>query len=409
MNFKKVKFCRSCKKKKLISLFTLGNFFFSGIFPNKIRSNVPQGLLKLILCKFCKLVQLDRNFNSQVMYGNNYGYRSGLNSTMIAHLKKKAEFLKKKIKFKKKNTIIDIGSNDGTFLSFFEKRFNLIGVDPTIKKFRPYYRKDIKKIPYFFSYNNLKKILNKKKAKLITSIAMFYDLHDTIKFAQDVYECLDDNGIWHFEQSYLPKMLDSMSYDTICHEHIEYYSLKSILYILNTTNFKIINLEINNVNGGSIAITVAKRNSHYEEDKKKINYLLSKEVKKKIYDVKTYKIFYKKILEHKKKLIKKIKNISKKKKIIAGYGASTKGNILLQFCNLNSKKIKFILEINKDKFNKNTPGTNIKIVSENFLKKNKVDYFLVLPWHFEESILKKRKRYGKNIKYIFPLPKLKIV
>jgi len=119
MNFKKIKFCRSCKKKKLISLFTLGNFFFSGIFPNKIRSNVPQGLLKLILCKFCKLVQLDRNFNSQVMYGNNYGYRSGLNSTMIAHLKKKAEFLKKKIKLKKKKTIIDIGSNYRNLLSFF--------------------------------------------------------------------------------------------------------------------------------------------------------------------------------------------------------------------------------------------------------------------------------------------------
>jgi len=409
MNFSLIKFCRSCKGKDLTSLFSLGNFKFSGIFPQSRGQKIPSGILKLIKCNFCSLVQLDRNFNPKLMYGNNYGYRSGLNSSMVSHLKLKYEKLINISDLNKQDIVIDIGSNDGTFLNFFNKKYNLIGVDPTIEKFKENYKKHIVTVSNFFSYDALKKILRKKKAKLITSIAMFYDLPDTIKFATDVYDSLDDEGVWHFEQSYLPKMLTMMSYDTICHEHIQYYSLRSILYILDIVNFKIISLETNNINGGSISITVAKKKSRFKESKKKILYFLKKEHKQKIYDVKTYLNFYRKIKLHKKKLNKVVKNILKKKKIIAGYGASTKGNILLQFCNLRAKKIKFILEINEDKFNKYTPGTNIKIVSENFLKKNKVDYFLVLPWHFEKSILKKRKKFGKNIKYIFPLPKLKIV
>jgi len=409
MSYKIIKFCRSCKSKNLTTLFSLGNLKFSGIFPQYRSQKIPSGVLKLVKCNFCSLVQLDRNFSPKLMYGNNYGYRSGLNSSMVSHLKLKHEKLINILYLNKKDIVIDIGSNDGTFLNFFSKKYNLIGVDPTIKKFKKYYKNHIVTISDFFSYKVLKKILRKKKAKLITSIAMFYDLPDTIKFASDVYDSLDDEGVWHFEQSYLPRMLTMMSYDTICHEHIQYYSLKSILYILDTVNFKIINLEINNINGGSISITAAKKKSHFKESKKKISYFLKNERKQKIYDVNTYLNFHKKIILHKKKLIKLVKNILKEKKIIAGYGASTKGNILLQFCNLGAKKIKFIFEINKDKFNKYTPGTNIKIVSEKFLKNNKIHYFLVLPWHFEESFLKKRKKYGKSIKYIFPLPRLKIV
>lgn len=199
---------------------------------------------------------------------------------------------------------------------------------------------------------------------------MFYDLPDTIKFAADVYNSLDEEGIWHFEQSYLPIMLKTMSYDTICHEHIQYYSLKSILYILNTVNFKIIDLDINNINGGSISITVAKKNSLFKEEKKKVSYLIKREIKERINNVRTYQSFFTKIKQHRKKLLKIINAILKKNKTIAGYGASTKGNILLQFCNLSSNKIKFILEINKDKFNKYTPGTKIKIINERYLIKS---------------------------------------
>jgi len=409
MIYKKIKVCRSCKKKNLVSLFSLGNLYFTGIFPKNTKCDIPKGPLNLIFCKFCNLVQLDRNFNLKIMYGNNYGYRSSLNSSMVNHLRNKSVFLKKIIKLKKNNTIIDIGSNDGTFLSFFKKECNLIGVDPTIKKFKKYYRDDIKKIPHFFSYNNLKKKLKGKKAKLITSISMLYDLEDTIKFARDVYDCLDKDGIWHFEQSYLPKMLESMSFDSICHEHLEYYSLKSILYILNEANLKIINIKENNINGGSIAITVAKRCSSFKEKSKQIKTYLEYENKKKIFNVETYKKFFKKIESFKIELNKLIKKIINKKKIIIGYGASTKGNVLLQYCGLNNNKIKFIAEVNKDKYNKYTPGSKIKIISEKSLKKLNFDYLLFFPWHYKNFFLKKRIMKKKKIKYIFPLPKIEIV
>jgi len=409
MIFDKIIVCRSCKKNKLTDLFSLGNLYFTGIFPKNKTSYLPKGKLKLILCKFCGLVQLDRNFNSEILYGNNYGYRSGLNDSMVAHLNNKSKTLKKKIKLKAGDTIIDIGSNDGTFLNFFKKKYNLIGVDPTINKFKKYYRPDIKRIPDFFSKNNLKKKLKNQKAKIITSFAMFYDLKDPIKFAQEVYDCLSDDGIWHFEQSYLPKMLETMSFDTICHEHLEYYSIKSIFYILKKVNLKIVEIEENSINGGSIAITAAKKHSFLLEKKNKVKSYIDYENKKKVYQVKTYKKFYKKILLFKIKLNEILKKILIKKKKIIGFGASTKGNVLLQFCSINNKKIKFILEINKDKFHKYTPGTNIKIISQKYLKNNPVDYFFVLPWHFKKNILKKKNLFGKKTKFIFPLPKLEIV
>lgn len=314
MNYKLIKECRSCKSKNLVFLFCIGNLYFTGIFPKKKNiEKVPRGKLTLLLCKNCSLVQLDRNFNSKIMYGNNYGYRSGLNLSMINHLKEKYKKIKSIINIKKGDTILDIGANDGTFLKNFSHLHNLIAIDPTISKFYKFYRKGIKRSKNFFSEKNFKNISQGKKAKIITSIAMFYDLEDPINFAIEIYNCLSDDGIWHFEQSYLPLMLKSLSYDTICHEHLEYYSLKSILYILDKANFKIVDIEINEINGGSIAITAAKKKSIYIE---KINYikkLLKSEEKDKLYTSNTYKVFFKKIQKSKINLVNFIKVLIKKK------------------------------------------------------------------------------------------------
>ncbi len=405
---RKIKYCRSCKSKKLYYLFSLGDHYFTGIFPQNKNTTVPKGKLTLLMCKNCSLVQLSENFNLNKMYGNNYGYRTGLNLSMVNHIKEKVNYLKNKFEINNEDLVLDIGSNDGTLLKFFNKN-NLIGIDPTISKFSKYYPKKIKKIANFFSKKNLDKILNKKKIKLITSIAMFYDLPDPISFAKDIYNILDDEGIWHLEQSYSGYMLKNLAYDTICHEHAEYYSLKSIKYIFDKSNLKIIDIKFNEINGGSFAISVAKKNSKRKTNKLIIKKILNYEKNNKINTIFMYKNFFKKINNEKTKLIKLLVNLKNKNKTIFGYGASTKGNVILQFCNLKDKQIKFICDVNKDKENCYTPGSKIKIINEKLAKKLKPDYYIVFPWHFKNFILNKEKLLIENkTKFIFPLPKLRI-
>tara|TARA_B100001996_G_C18669187_1_gene596025 strand:+ start:1592 stop:2815 length:1224 start_codon:yes stop_codon:yes gene_type:complete len=405
-----ISICRSCKSKNIKDAFSLGSQVLTGVFPSNKKMKISKGKLSLVHCEKCSLLQLKNSFNANEMYGDNYGYMSSLNKSMFFHLKNKVNILKRKINLNYQDIIIDIGSNDGTFLSFFDQKFNLIGVDPTIRKFGAKYKKGIKKIPNFFSYDVVKKYLKKKKAKLITSIAMFYDLDDPFKFVRDIHESLDDNGVWHFEQSYMPYMIKNTSYDTICHEHLEYYSLKSVKYILDEVGFKIIDIELNSINGGSFALTVAKQKSKYQQNKKIVEWLLYKEKLFNFNNLETFKKFYINALKQKKLLRNLLYNLKDMKKLVLGYGASTKGNVILQFCGINSKILPYIGEVNSFKYNKLTPGTNIKIISEKQAKQMNPDYFLVLPWHFREFILNKEKLFLQNKgKLIFPLPDLEMI
>jgi hypothetical protein len=355
-------------------------------------------------------VQLSENFNLKKMYGNNYGYRTGLNLSMVNHIKNKINFLKKKFKITKEDIVIDIGANDGTLLGFLDSKKNkLIAVDPTIKKFKKFYKKNIIKVSNFFSFAGVEKHLKNKKAKLITSIAMFYDLPKPVLFAKQIYKTLEDEGVWHFEQRYSGYMIKNLSYDTICHEHLEYYSLYSVKKILDAVNLKIIDVSFNNINGGSFALTVAKKNSKYLENKK-IYKILRDEKNKKINTSYIYTQFYKRINKEKNKMISFFKKIKLERKLVIGYGASTKGNVLLQYCNISNKNIKYICDVNKDKNGCYTPGTKIKIISEKKAKQLKPDYFFVLPWHFKNFILDKEKKIIRSgIKFIFPLPKFKVI
>jgi hypothetical protein len=405
----KIKHCRNCKSVSLESILNLGNQAMTGIFPEKNNSKISSGDLKLVRCLNCSLVQLQHSFDPNEMYGQNYGYRSSLNSSMVNHLLSKSVKLKQRYNLKKNDIILDIGSNDGTFLSFFNKNFNRIGIDPTISKFKKYYDdKTILLVDDFFNSENYYKKI-KKKAKLITSLAMFYDLDDPNDFVSNICEVLDDDGIWHFEQSYMPMMIETTSYDTICHEHLEYYDLTIIKKILSKHKLKVIDIELNSINGGSIAITAAKKKSKHKTNEVLINWILNKE--KKLYRDENYFFSFRdKVKKHRKDLKKIIRDLNADNKIIIGYGASTKGNVLLQYCGFTSKEIKFIAEINKDKYNHYTPGSNIKIVSEAKAKSIKPDYMLVLPWHFRDSIIRREKKFLENKgKLIFPLPQIEIV
>ena len=407
----KIQICRSCGSNELLNAFNLGSLKLSGVFPvNKRQDSVPSGSLEMIFCNNCKLLQLKNSFDAKIMYGKNYGYMSSLNSSMSEHLYKKSLNLLKLSELSKGDIVLDIGSNDGTFLGFFSNKFNLVGVDPTIINLGKFYRRDIKKFANFFHKNLIFNNFN-KKIKLVTSISMFYDLEDPVKFAEDIYDILDDNGLWHLEQSYMPMMLKNNSYDTICHEHLEYYSLKSIKYIFDKVGLKIIDLEFNEINGGSFALTLAKKSSKkFLEINYLIEWLLKKEELFQYNSVETYKKFFENTKKHKKIFKDLLLNLKDMGKSIIGYGASTKGNVILQYCEIDNNIIPFIGEVNKYKYNKYTPGSKIKIISEKKARSLKPDYFLVLPWHFKNHIVRKERKIDKNkTKLIFPLPDIDII
>lgn len=409
--YNEIKECRICGNKNLETVLDLGNQALTGVFPAK-GENVDVAPLELVRCSGedgCGLLQLKHSYEPTSMYGENYGYRSGLNSSMVKHLQNKVSSLEDIIKINNDDLIIDIGSNDSTLLrSYSNKNVKLVGIDPTGIKFKKYYPDYIKLIPDFFSEKVVKNNFGDKKAKIVTSIAMFYDLESPITFMQDIYNILDDEGIWHFEQSYMPFMIENISYDTICHEHLEYYGLQQIYWMTEKVGFQIENVEFNKSNGGSFAVTVSKKISN-RSISKNVEKILNDEIKNGFKTDKPYKQFAENTFKHKKDLKKFIKNEKSKGKKIFGYGASTKGNVILQYCNISKNDIPFIAEINEEKFGKFTPGTLIPIISEDEAKKMEPDYFMVLPWHFKDNILEKEKDYNKDGgKFLFPLPKIEI-
>lgn len=403
--------CINCKKKKITKLFSLGELFYTGKFGKYKNSKIRKGTITLIKCNDCGLVQLDKRFDPKYLYGKDYGYRSGINQTMTDHLCGISSRLSKLVKLKDKDQVLDIASNDGTLLnSYLNKKVIKIGVDPTIKKFSQYYKNIDHRVSDFFSLRSFKKLKLKKKLIIITACAVFYDLNNPNKFLSDVSKILDQKkGIFYLEFQDLLSVIKNLLFDTICHEHLGYYSLSVVIEMLKKNNLKLINVNKNDINGGSLGLTISHIKSGYKQNASNIKRLILEEKKYKLESKKTFDTFYKKILILKEKLNKFIKKISSKNKIIHGYGASTKGNVLLQFFKLNNDMIKYIADRNNQKKNLFTPGTKIKIVTEKFSRLLKPDYYLVLPWHFKDEILKREKQIRKSgTKFIFPLPKLLI-
>lgn len=409
--YKIINFCRNCKKSNFKKLFSLGDMSFTGKFTRNYRKNIPKSKINLIKCNNCHLVQLDRNFNPKYLYGKDYGYRSGINQTMTKHLSDTSLLLAKKTLLRKKDYVLDIASNDGTLLNSYKiKGIIKVGIDPIISKFKIFYFNIQYKINNFFSYEAIQNSGIKKKFKIITALSVFYDLEDPNKFLRDISKIIDQkNGIFLLEHTDLLSIIKYNLFDTICHEHLEYYSVAIIIKMAEANNLRVFDLAVNNVNGGSVRFFICHKEAKYKSKYSVISNYLRKEKKIGLDKINCYKKFFKKVLELKFKLKTLIKNIKSKNKIIHGYGASTKGNVLLQFFGLTNKDIKFIADRNPLKNNFYTPGTKIKIISEKHSRKLKPDYFLVLPWHFKKEILNREKNIMKDgTKIIFPLPKLKI-
>jgi len=403
--------CRVSGSNNLITILNLGNQVLTGIFPKSKNEKITNGPLEIVWCPDSGLLQLKHSYDLSEMYGENYGYKSGLNISMVEHLKQKVFQLERLYSISSGDIVIDIGSNDATLLkSYTTKGLKRIGIDPIGNKFKKFYTDGLELIPDFFSKDIFNKKYGKAKAKIITSIAMFYDLENPKKFVLDILEVLDKNGIWHFEQSYMPTMLRMNSYDTICHEHLEYYSLLNIKALLNECGFKIIDVVMNSINGGSFAVTACKKENPIKSNDVLIEWLLNNETRMNLNTLKPFKQFKERVYEHRTNLRNLINNLNSDGKKIIGYGASTKGNVLLQFCGFSEKELICMAEVNQEKFGSYTPGSNIPILSEEEAKSMNPDYMLVLPWHFKETIIKREKKYISNGgKLIFPLPEIEIV
>lgn len=402
--------CRISDSNSLVTVLSLGEQYLTGVFPKSKDQIVSKGPVDLVWCTESGLLQMKQSFAAEEMYGSNYGYRSGLNQSMVKHLEQKIRTLETFISLNEDDLVVDIGSNDATSLKAYKGNFKKVGIDPSALKFKHFYSQDIALIPDFFTKENFDRFLKNKKAKIITSIAMFYDLDKPLEFVKDIESCLADDGIWHFEQSYMPSMLKTNSYDTVCHEHIEYYSLRVVEKMLSQFNLRIIDVQLNSINGGSFAVTACKYGAPYKSNKPVIDWLLKQEDEMELNTVKPYQEFQLRAVKHKESLVDLVKSLVADGKKIFGYGASTKGNVLLQYCGFTSKEIPYIAEVNEDKFGAYTPGTLIPIVSEAEAKAMKPDYFLVLPWHFRTNILDREKEFIENGgKFIFPLPYIEIV
>ncbi len=397
---KKISHCLLCKNKKLKKVFSLGSLFVSNFVNKKQINKGIKSPLTLVYCPKCTLLQLSHIAPQEIMYKRFYWYRSGVTKIMQKALKDIYFSCLKYTKLKKNDVVLDIGANDGTLLKYFGKNINTIGCEPAnnlvgqLKKNCDYVLND------FWSYKKFKTLINKeklKKPKIITAIGMFYDLEDPNKFIRDSVLALDDNGIFIAQLMCLKSMIEKNDIGNICHEHIEFYTLKSLKYLFESNGLEIFKIEENEINGGSYRIFCRKF--------KKGSISLPRE------NVLTsVKNFVKRAERNKLVTMKFIKKEVKKKKKIFLYGASTKGNTLLQYYKLNNKIIPFAAERSPEKWKKYTVGSGIKIISEKKARELNPDYFLVTPWGFIKEFVKRESSWlKKGGKFIVPFPRFKLV
>lgn len=409
--------CRICGSTALTKVINLGEQHLQGSFIKPVKElppmrKIPCGLVRCdptIDENACGLLQMAHTVPPAILYSA-YWYRSGTNQTMRTHLK---EIVEQTVSFlrKKKALVLDIGCNDGTLLQCYPNAYEKVGIDPS--DIAGEINSDITIIQDLFPCTRLSTWLGSRKFDVITSIAMFYDLEDPLSFVSSIKKVLAKKGLWVFEMSYMPAMLEQNAYDTICHEHLEYYSLAVIEYILRNTDMKLIHASLNNSNGGSIRCYATHIDNFSFDDKAAQHALATLRLREFDFELDTdkpYKNFQDRIEKHRDELNGLLKKLKSEGKDIHVYGASTKGNTILQWCNIDHTIIDCAAERNADKFGARTIGTDIPIVSEKESRALKPDFYLVLPWHFKEEFLKReRDTINRGTGMIFPLPTIEIV
>jgi 2-polyprenyl-3-methyl-5-hydroxy-6-metoxy-1,4-benzoquinol methylase len=413
-----IKSCRACGSTALTPVINLGEQYLQGSFvkPGKEMPPMRKIHLSLVRCdpskdeRACGLLQMEHTVPPEVLYSA-YWYRSGTNNTMKNHL---SGIVKEAVSIvnRSSGSVLDIGCNDGTLLGFYPKGFSKYGVDPSDVA-QEIDKQAVTVIQDIFPSTELLNCLQETKMDIITSIAMFYDLEDPVAFAKGIKNILAPEGIWIFEMSYMPMMLQMTSYDTICHEHLEFYSLAAIEYILKKSGMKVFNVTLNDINGGSLRCYATHttnfnyKNEHYLRN---IRAMHQTEFDLELDTDKPYKNFQDRINVHRDELSALLKKLKREGKKIHIYGASTKGNTILQWCGIDNKIIDYAAERSPDKFGAHTLGTDIPIISEAESRAMNPDYYLVLPWHFKDEFIERElEMLERGTQLIFPLPKIEIV
>lgn len=401
-------------------LFSIGELYVSDFINSNLTPRAGKHDLTLVIDERYGAARLENIVPTKSMFGK-YWYRSGINSTMKKELKSIVESIEKVHKLKDNDLWLDIACNDGTLLSYVPNNIKKLGIDPADDSFYQESSKIADEVVQdYFTLDNFKKSKFKKsKASVITCIAMFYDLDEPIIFLKDIYKVLEDDGLFVIQMSYTPLMIKQLAFDNICHEHVYYWNLMSISKLLNKAGFKIVDSQINDVNGGSFRLYIKKKKSNVHSFASapyrdvcnvRIESLLKWEKSLKLDKKEIWLDFYKRIEELKQETVNFIKQEKAKGKIICGYGASTKGNTLLQYFGLDNTLIDAIAERSPYKYGLKTIGTNIPIKSEEEVRNMNPDYMLVLPWHFISEFVIREKDYLNNGgKFIVPCPKFEII
>lgn len=402
--------CRICASSRLIQVVDLGHQIITSRFPVVGDTSTPSTRVRLVQCADCGLVQLKDTTSSSELYEHMYGYRSGLNATMRNHLQTYNAELQSYVPLQAGNVVLDIGSNDATFLKNYPSSVRRIGCDPTGTQFREFYGSDIELIPTYFTKANVTGALGDAvRFKLVSSISMFYDLPDPVQFAKDIYDLLDDDGVWTLEQSYALTMIERNSIDTICHEHLEYYGVKQIKEIMDRAGFKILHISLNECNGGSFRIFVGKRSSaRFEEATELVTSFLEKEARIGLHTPAIYEHFMARCGQEAEKLRIFLETAKANGKRTYICGASTKGNCLLQFAKIGPELAPYAVERNPLKIGHMT-STGIEIISEETMRANPPEYMLMLPWHFRKEIVEREHAFLEGGgQFLFPFPSFEV-
>jgi len=411
---KPVENCRICNSPELVPVINLGEQYIATHFvtddaPAFLQTRLPLELVRCAGQGGCGLVQLKHSVDPSVLYFD-YGYRSGINQSMRDNLADITSKIERLVPLKQGDTVLDIGCNDGTLLCSYQTTgINRIGIDPSSNVLAHAREKGLDVVNDYFSAATYNQARPGTKVRAITSIAMFYDLEHPGDFVRDISSIMSDDGVWVLELSYLPFMLQKNSFDTICHEHLEYYSLATLEWLLHKEELAVQTVEFNEINGGSIRLFIRRR-SAIETASDSVEAARKSEQELGLRDEETFKSFREQVDGIRTELVRVLEKIKKRGESVYLYGASTKGNTILQFCGINNDMVPKAADRNPDKWGRHTLGTNVEIISEAQARAERPDYFLVMPWHFFGEFKEREKDFLESGgKFILPLPEVRIV
>lgn len=400
-HYKEITYCRVCKSKKLTPVVKISPQYIASTFVETNKNN-PKAKIKIpmtvMLCCGCGLVQLKETVTPDLLYAS-YFYRSNVSNTMRRDLQNVVDDAMGRVKLTKGDWVLDIGCNDGLMLTMFPDSLTRVGIEPAKNIDWSHLPQSIEIVNDYFPSSQLQD----KKFKIITTTAMFYDLDDPNKAVQDIKKLLYKDGVFCIQVSYLYDTIRDMNFYDICHEHLEYYSLKTLSYLMERNGMEVFDASTNAVNGGSLRVMVAQKQAKRPKSEN-IEYLLLKEEVLRLEDPNTYKIFSK-LITLSAKRVKEY--IEKQKGLVIGLGASTKGNVLLQLCGITKEILPFISERNPFKVGLRTLGTDMLLISEEEARRKKPDCMFIIPWNFKTEIVDREKEYlerGGKMLFIMPYP-----